>query len=197
MEYLLSLRTCEGLPLYKSRRKTFILGFIATSMSVLELSHSLLSTANYNYILTIRFSQDHLESLFGKIRSMGGFNNNPSVTHFRSALKRLLCKQSISASQYANCLDSGSTGSVFKLEWSNRRSPLPADTTCEGEALLLEQQLNDKPLLVNILYYIVGFIVRSLRGSVCCESCSSALVENECTIQEHQYALKCYHLLLK
>ena len=87
MGYLLSLIICEGLPLYRFRRKTFILGFIATSMSVLELLHYLLSTPNYNYI-TVKFSQDYLESLFGKIWSMSGFNNNPSVTNFPKCLKK-------------------------------------------------------------------------------------------------------------
>jgi len=38
------------------------------------------------YLLTYKFSQDHIELFFGAVRSTGGFNNNPT------AYKRLLMR---------------------------------------------------------------------------------------------------------
>lgn len=57
------------------------------------------------YMLAYKLGQDHLEMLFSKIRSKGGFNNNPDVNQFVSALKALLVKTEITPSVNANCLE--------------------------------------------------------------------------------------------
>ena len=68
------IKTASGEPLYPSRRRTFVLGFICTTKAVGLLSKDLLLSdkAGLEYLLTFRISQDHLESFFGKVRSMGG-----------------------------------------------------------------------------------------------------------------------------
>ena len=43
--------------------------------------------APMKYILTYKFSQDHLELFFGAIRSSGGFNINPTAQQFTAACK--------------------------------------------------------------------------------------------------------------
>ena len=98
--YLRSLKNIDGVPIVQSRRKTFAVGMISAFHAIIQLSGELLG--NSDYILTFRFSQDHLETLFSKIRRMGGFHNNPPACHFKAALKRLLCVQSIRASKSAN-----------------------------------------------------------------------------------------------
>jgi len=35
--------------------------------------------APMKYLLTYKFSQDHIELFFGAVRSTGGFNNNPTA----------------------------------------------------------------------------------------------------------------------
>ena len=196
--YLLSLKTVDGIPLHRSRKKTFIVGFLATSTSILELSHLLLGS--YHYILTIRFSQDHIECLFSKIRRMGGYNNNPSSLQFKAALKRLLCKQSIQSSQAANSLDCESTSSVFKLEWSKRRSPLQTDEQQldEGDCTILDElKIDEHPMHDNILYYIAGYIVKSLKGTVTCEACCDALIDVQDKSVDHGYAEPLCHAYQK
>ena len=47
------------------------------------------------YLLTYKFSQDHIELFFGAVRSCGGFNNNPTSQQFTAAYKRLLMRSSI------------------------------------------------------------------------------------------------------
>ena len=42
------------------------------------------------YLLTYKFSQDHLELFFALIRSRGGHNNNPSPGQFKATMKCLL-----------------------------------------------------------------------------------------------------------
>lgn len=58
---------------------------------------------------THKMSQDHLENYFGKIRSMNGFNNNPTCEQFNAAMRKVLASNSILVSKYGNCSDLGST----------------------------------------------------------------------------------------
>lgn len=181
--YLLALQTKEGAPLHKSRRKTFVLGFICTFTSILSLAKLLLREEGFEYILTFRFSQDHIETLFSKIRRMGGFNNNPTASHFRFALRKLLAAQSIKSSKYANVLDCESTTSVFGFQWSKRKSStVEADVAIDVENLLpmINSHVITSPITDNVLYYISGYIVRSMSGSVKCNECAEALVDVGC-----------------
>ena len=188
--YLLSLRTPLGEPLHQSRRRTFIAGFTATAKSALDIASDLLSSPDEHF-LTFRLSQDHVETLFSKVRRMFGFNNNPNVLQFRSAIKRLVCKQAVEASKAANVLDCESTSGVFKLEW--RRSPIANSHSSEGDEFVFpfsdELENVNNPVQDNILYYIAGYIVRSLMGSVSCDSCSEALIEpKRPKYNDHQYS---------
>ena len=81
VEYLLGLKDLNGLPLLKSRRKTFVIGLILISLSTKALADVLLydSMNPFSYLLTYKFSQDHLELLFSCIRGKNGFNNNPYI----------------------------------------------------------------------------------------------------------------------
>ena len=67
-EYLLSLLANDDQLLVKSRRKTFVLGFILGS--IVALSKILLQRDEnpFKYALTYKFSQDHIELLFACIR---------------------------------------------------------------------------------------------------------------------------------
>lgn len=58
-------------------------------------------------IPTHKMSQDHLEMYFGKVRSMNGFNNNPTCEQFNAAVRKLLATNSILISKYGNCSDMG------------------------------------------------------------------------------------------
>lgn len=106
-EYLNNLKMADGkTPVIKSRRKTFIIGFMAAGKSIIGLSRSLFEKYDsVKFVLGYKISQDHIETLFSKIRSCGGFNNNPDVRQFTAALKRLLVKQEVTPSPNANALD--------------------------------------------------------------------------------------------
>jgi hypothetical protein len=125
---------------------------------------------------------------------MGGCNNNPTTTHFEPALRKLLCKQSIQLSKAANTLDCESSSGVFRLTWSKRRSPLPeVDVLPVDESVLsyIPCNMNTNTVEDNVLYYICGYIVRTLRGTITCDICSEALVENEPpTTADHNYITK-------
>ena len=63
-----------------SANKTGFIGF-SIPMKIFQLIYNeYVTKENYlDYILTYKFSQDHLEVLFSSIRVIGGFNNNTRV----------------------------------------------------------------------------------------------------------------------
>ena len=88
VQYLLSLRDKDGILIHNNRRKTCIWGFVCSIHSLKAIAQELL-TRHHNplkYVLTYKFSQDHIELLFSKIRLKGGHNNNPTVIQLKSAL---------------------------------------------------------------------------------------------------------------
>lgn len=104
--YLYSLTLANGKQLASSGRKTFIIGFDIAARSLITLARRLFSTyPDVKFVLAHKLSQDHIETLFSKIRSRGGFNNNPNVIQFISSLKGLLVKQEVTPSSNANCLE--------------------------------------------------------------------------------------------
>ena len=68
--YFLSLKERDGSYIRDKRHKTVIWGFVFSMKSIVAISQELL-LRHYNpfkYILTYKFSQDHIELLFNKIR---------------------------------------------------------------------------------------------------------------------------------
>ena len=96
-DYFLHLKESTGVPMYKSKRKTGFVGFMAGIKSTSKIFEECVESENppLNYLLTYKLSQDHLEHFFGAIRAGGGFNNNPTVQQFIAAYKRLLLHSSI------------------------------------------------------------------------------------------------------
>jgi hypothetical protein len=182
-DFVLKLKTPSGIPLHESPRKTFVIGFLATFYSIIEMSTDLFQNS-FEFILTFRFSQDHIETLFSKIRRMGGFCINPTVPHFKSSLKRLLCQQEITASRAANALDCDSSSSVFRLSWSKRNSPIlqpdePSAPDTSDLLAFIDRHSSITPLAENVLSYIAGYIVRSMQGTVVCNLCLDNLLASQ------------------
>ena len=106
-KYLLSLTLPgDNLPLVRSKRKTGFTGFLVCCKSIEVINENLLASPKpaLEYLLTYRMSQDHIELFFSKIRSMGGFNNNPSARQFLAAYKRVLTHCEIQEVTRGNCV---------------------------------------------------------------------------------------------
>lgn len=102
---LLDLKDDNGTPLHSGKRKTCIIGFIASFRSVLNIFQELVEKSGVpcRYLLTYKLSQDHLELFFSSVRARGGFNNNPTATQLKAAYKRLLVKHQVSTAT-GNCI---------------------------------------------------------------------------------------------
>ena len=70
----------------KHPRKTFVLGFVVTIKSTLEIVKQMLTLQDnpFKYVLKYKYRQDHIELLLSCIRAKGGWNNNQ--TPFNSSM---------------------------------------------------------------------------------------------------------------
>ena len=102
--YIFALTDPTGKPMYCTQQKIGFIGFLVAMRSIKALFNDLVEQAEVplKYLLTYKFSQDHLELFFGAIRSSGGFNNNPTSQQFIAAYKRLLLPSSIQGGR-GNC----------------------------------------------------------------------------------------------
>ena len=85
----------------------------------------------FTYLLTCKYSQDHLELLFSCIRSRGGWNNNPNCLQLKYSLRKMLMRNAVTASKNANCVDFTGCNSIipiFHLR-KHRASPINTEPT--------------------------------------------------------------------
>jgi len=161
-----------------------------------SIAKELFIVSPFTYILTYKFSQDHIELLFGRVRQRFGANNNPNVTQFKTAIKQILLKNAIKCKSNGNCntFDDDPAGSLFEFKWAKknnfedfqeRNSDANEDNIIQNKVDFLNN-LNLNNLMYesknNILYYIAGYIVRKIKLN--CTSCKRSLLMQK---YDHDY----------
>lgn len=182
LTYLGNLKI-ENIPILSHPRRTFALGFITDIYSIQILTKRLLEELRYKYILTYKFSQDHLELLFSCIRSRGGNNDNPNVKQFQWALRKLMFRNSVQASDRSNCLsfDLNHQNSIISFNESQQL----VDDCDEREIEQIISSCNNSYYKDNVLYYICGFVVRKLQAKINCEQCSILIMAEESSSSQY------------
>ena len=116
--------------------------------------------------------------LFSCIRSKNGFNNNPTITQFKSALKRILLHAAIVVSGNANCMffETDTSPTIFSLKWTKNRSAMSDETELEdGDIPDVIDVGNHSIFKKNALAYIGGYICRSLSKKLSCDVCLDSI----------------------
>ena len=82
-------------------------------------------------IPTYNFQQDQLEIFFNKIRSIGGYNDNPTCEQFSAASRKLLVHNTVMISKTSNCTTSESLENPYSniLSITSQRSTTDRHTT--------------------------------------------------------------------
>lgn len=171
INYLYTLKAKDGRLVVDTARRTFICGFASAVKSIIEIAEHIFREKHYyKYILTYRFSQDHIELLFAKIRSRHGHNNNPNVLQFRYAMRQILMRNSLkSTSQSTNCIeiDHDPVGLIYDIVWKKKKeenvlSYIDIEPENNNDQLLTTVKKavskNVEVLTENILYYIAGYM---------------------------------------
>lgn len=110
IEYIKGLRVeSESGPILSSISSTPFIGMLNNMINFMSLykDYILTDKIKSGMLITHRFSQDHIETLFGCIRSMNGFNDNPTVQQFEAAFRKLLVHNDIVCPKKSNCIESG------------------------------------------------------------------------------------------
>ena len=202
--YIMALQDTDGNLMYSTRKKTGFIGFLVAIKSMKHIFFDLVEKKNapMKYVLTYKFSQDHLELFFGAIRSSGGFNNNPTAQQFTAAYKRLLLRSSIQG-QNGNCQKQDQTDilEVISDSFKTKSATVTVNDTAIIRKYELEvnyetsnddDDLSSAPHMTPLsefktaaISYIAGYVVQMVKKKItcptCCEVLSSAQWQPECT----------------
>lgn len=140
------------------------------------------------YILTYKFSQDHLEIFFSAIRTRGGHNNNPTSKQFESSYKKLLCHIEVKDADTGNAIAIDNT-SILHCSSSSKKPTVNAngdDLLHDPRYLKFATEIKNMDFISSpawhlttysgdVVKYIAGFVKISLRKCVSCSKCIDLL----------------------
>ena len=143
---------------------------------------------------------------FSCVRAKGGFNNNPNALQLKYAFRKILLHNPITSSDKPNV-----SGSLFSFKTNRRRSRLSEMTNIEAlngvtdaDTFKLDQESIENVLKTtsmtfvteNVLYYIAGYILRSILKSIDCDLCVESLLVPKQS-PDHQYFTSPYGSLVQ
>jgi len=198
-QYIISLKESRnGKPILHSNRKTGFVGFCVCISSVINVYDYLMKNPEFGFrfLCTFKFSQDHIELFFGKVRRLGGCNNNPTARQFTSAYKKLVVHTDLQDVMRGNCMPLEAVPiltATSNFLFHENADP-PAVNTLNGtvtKSRLIDPDANvvdhdyafvpTASLLTScsekIVAYIAGFVVFKLKTTLHCESCIDALTD--------------------
>lgn len=98
-----TLKSKKWIRVIDSTVSTGFRGFVVNIISITAMYYEFVEQHHYMlFIATYRFSQDFLELLFGKIRTLNGYCDNPSAQQFSSAYRKLLYTADVTISEQSN-----------------------------------------------------------------------------------------------
>ena len=100
-----------------------------------------------------------------------GWNNNPNALQFKWALRALLQKNQVTASQQANC----SVVEESKLAEEAGHIDNKVAALLDSSTIWHE----------DVLMYIGGYIVKKVTGCIKCAECATALITEEDSLPNH------------
>ena len=167
---------------------------LSTRMLALELMRN----NDFQYILTYKCSQDHLELLFACIRgkTKNDFNNNPDLRTFKAALKRILLRTSTIASKHANCIifEEQAPNPIFSLKWTKKRTPL--NDQAKKSKMSEDNCIEDLAIITYLSslspyksYTIGGYIIRKISTGLSFETCYNAMISTKGTVSFDHYLI--------
>lgn len=177
--YIKSLKI-DGVDVLKSARKTGFLGFLVNIYTIKYLYEHYVATGKIDVILFFYLGQDNLECLFSRLRSMLGFNDNPTAEQLTGILRKIISFHELTAPADANCQDNLnilSVSSTWQPKIPNILTEIPI---VHENHLIAEVVLNNEDLFT--IKFRAGTIEKRIRYSkIVCknEECKKIFVNNE------------------
>ena len=155
-------------------KQTF-LSCIQTSRSFPLLVQHLLGTKQLSYILTGNMQSDPLEKRFGRFRQLSGTNYFGSVKQFLDAEKSIRVRSLIKFSGYTM----KEVHNILQKDDSKAQAQIDLYASTVAEIMLHKSDLcNIAEMDRDIVYYVAGFISRSVKKTINCSACCVILGSN-------------------
>jgi hypothetical protein len=155
-------------------RETF-LALKQTISAFVPLCRYLLSEHGFKYILLGSIQSDNLEGRFGWYRQLSGGNYFISLRQVRESEKKIKIISLLKHSGF-------SVSDLSESLCSHNAAHLPVEAI---EAVISKLPYSNPPNMddCNVIYYIAGFIARSVSAAHKCFSCSNALkASDQCVL---------------
>ena len=186
ISYITQLKTDKDKLLVESRQKTGLIGFILAMQTFKGIYENYVQNGPLRYLLTYKWSQDHLELFFGALRSKLGDNNNPTCLQFQHSYKRLMVRNQVKCGKNTNCTQQDTT-SILACTTISAKPKIRIDDALSDEQLA---ELSDKIALLpeaqelslfkkGCVGYISGFVAMQCQEMVDCENCFFSLIDPE------------------
>lgn len=170
-----------------SRLRTAFRGFISNMVNKKMIYMECVDPKQMECLPTFAFSQDHLESFFGRIRALNGCNDNPTIEQFNGALRKIIVNDEIKTTTKANCQDSlnlsllnVSSGNVKTVDVNLNEVPeLDAEQFERMQRIQREYDSND--VMGASIGYAAAVIEQKIveQGLFTCLKCMSTIPEND------------------
>ncbi|KAH8009769.1 hypothetical protein HPB51_019084 [Rhipicephalus microplus] len=183
--YIKGLRDPAGRPVLEGLKKTGFVGFLICMASTEKMFDELVGQGKLKYLLTHKLSQDHAENFFGSVRGRGGYNNNPTAAQFMAAYKRLLVQTEVTSSSSGNCTKDmvsilNATTVVAQVDATSALTDMRRSSILEPhDDHDYTHPENLSAVVVAVVPYIAGFVVRQVCKTTTCEECIAALYSDE------------------
>lgn len=95
----------NGSSILETNRKMAFIGFKQNTIALKMMYEELVESGSIDQICTTDLQQDLLESFFGRMRSKGGNNSNPTQEQFIGNFRQILLNNELTSSALSNCVD--------------------------------------------------------------------------------------------
>lgn len=178
-DYFKTLKLPKGKVVVTSRTRTAFKGLMANMVNFRCMYEECVKTNLMASLPTQCFSQDHLESFFGRVRSMGGCNRNPTAEQFCSAFRKVIINKDIRSAEF-NCRDNLSMDILSVSSAVRKRTNLEMDADLIFEPPS-SKKMKDEYVFEDLEKVSIAFIAASIETKIeteCrfnCEKCLAVI----------------------
>lgn len=198
VQYIKSLMVIEDskkIAVVNSQAKVGFRGFIINMQSLqLIYNEYVVQRKILDSIQTYWLGQDMLEIFFGKLRSHGGYNDNPTPQQFTAAFRKLLANDSLLASKDSNCKEfTTDANPFFDIFYVSSRSTINyvAEGNVVDDESIFTSQLHE---LFSKLNNIEMVDENSTEKDILVNSSIAQIakfIETKIELSDRQYCLQC------
>ena len=178
--YIIGLQELSGRRIVDTGRNIGFVAFLVNFKSVQSIFFHYVQNGPLHYLLTFKFSQDHLESFFGCIRAKVGCGNNPTVTQFVAAYKKIIL--GASGRHFTRSANIDLQDDTDIVQFFTTKSKCISyieekfDLVDEFETFDSPYDIND--MQQDVVTYIAGYVCRQVKKKNDCNYCCDSLLSD-------------------